>query len=365
LPDRLALGRQCLPADRLTLNRRSSESSACGPVIQLHLSDMTAAPKRGRWLLLIHQLPKDPAYLRVKIGRRLARVGALALKNSVYVLPNGDSTLEDFQWVHREITEAGGEATVLQAEFVEGLSDEAVEARFRESKDANYAELGREARALQASIAGWSKAAPSDDERAGLLVEVTRLERRVEETSVTDFFGATGRDVVTGLLRELRNIADPPAPSAEATSQRVLRGLTWVTRQGVHVDRIASAWLIRRFIDPDAAFKFVPANGYAPMAGELRFDMYEAEYSHEGEKCTFETLLVRFDLVAPGLRAIADIVHDVDLKESRFACPETPGFAACIAGICRVYRADEDRLAYGTVLLEALYAHFSSGSAER
>jgi hypothetical protein len=106
----------------------------------------------ARWLLLIHQIPPRPAYLRVKIGRRLQALGAVPVKNSVYLLPRSDDALEDFQWVRREIAAGGGDATVCAAHFVEGLSDESAEALFRAARDADYERLAGEARRLQATL---------------------------------------------------------------------------------------------------------------------------------------------------------------------------------------------------------------------
>jgi len=323
-------------------------------------------PERNPWLLLIHQLPREPAYLRVKVGRRLARVGAIALKNSVYVLPRTDNTLEDFQWIRREIVEDGGEATVVEAKLLEGLSDDEAEAKFREAKDAEYAELIREARGLASEPSPRRKRPWSDEERAAVLADVLRLERRVKDIETTDFFGAPGHEVATSLLREIRRKAEPPMPVSTGEPRPAeMHGRTWVTRTGVHVDRIASAWLIVRFIDPEGTFKFVSAKGYAPLEGELRFDMFEAEYSHEGENCTFETLVARFGIDAVGIRAIADVIHDIDLKENKFDRSETAGVAACIAGLCRVERVDEGRLARGFALFDGLLAHFASKGAAR
>lgn len=319
----------------------------------------------GRWLLLIHQLPKEPAYLRVKIGRRLERVGAIALKNSVYVLPQSDAAAEDFQWVRREIVAGGGEATVVEAQLVEGLSDAEAEARFRDAKDAQYAELARAARERLATVARRRR--PADEPtRQALLAELTQLERRVEEIAATDFFGASGREVVAGLLRELRAKAAPQVVEGRQEPEPpTLRGRTWVTRAGVEVDRIASAWLIKRCIDPDARFKLVPAKGYARLDGEQRFDMFEAEHSHEGDACTFETLLARFDVREAGMRAVADVIHDIDLKESKFGRPETAGVAACLSGVCSVSRDDEERLLRGTAVLEALLGYFAAKKESR
>lgn len=334
--------------------------------IQAHHVDLTPTIDGSRWLLLIHQLPRDPAYLRVKIGRRLARVGAIALKNSVYVLPKSESTAEDFQWIRREIVDGGGEATVVEARLVEGLSDDEIEGKFRDAKDAEYAPLIAAAREIVVVRSGRRQRALKDDERANALVEVTRLERQAQECAATDFFGSSGRQVIAGILRDLRakleSTGEAPAPRPRMPP---IRGRTWVTRTGIHIDRIASAWLIRRFIDTDACFKFVPARGYVPQEGELRFDMFEAEFSHEGSDCTFETLVGRFDVAEPGVRSIAEVVHDIDIKDTKFGRPETAGIAACIAGLCRVTRDDEQRLAQGSSLFDALLAHFASSKEGR
>jgi hypothetical protein len=329
-------------------------------MIHLYLPPVPSRSESPRWLLLIHQLPKEPAYLRVKIGRRLARVGAVALKNSVYVLPRREGTVEDFEWVRREIVEGGGEATVVEAHLVSGQSDGEIEAKFREAKDGEYAAMLSEAEALEVTPFGRRKRPLSDEERAAALASLAQLERRMNEASATDFFDAPGRAVLASCLDARRLKLEPRAESGASAMPTSVVGRTWVTRAGMHVDRIASAWLIRRSIDPRATFKFVPAKTYAHTEGELRFDMFEAEYSHVGDACTFETLLARFSLDEAGLRAVAEVVHDIDLKDGKFGRPETPGVAACIAGICRSSEDDEARLARGSVIFDGLLAQFAS-----
>ena len=135
-----------------------------------------------------------------------------------------------------------------------------------------------------------------------------------------------------------------------------MRGHTWVTRRDVHIDRIASAWLIRRFIDPKARFKFTAAKGYQPKKSEVRFDMFEAEYTHEGDRCTFETLLQRAGLKDRALRAIGEIVHDIDCKDAKFGREEASGIAALVRGLARAYPNDADRLERGAAALDSLYA---------
>ena len=220
----------------------------------------------------------------MKVRRRLRRIGARLVKNSVYVLPVSDDALEDFQWLAREIAAEGGEAMVCEASFVAGITNEALQALF---------------------------------------------ERRPAPTGATE-----------------------PPP------HRVEPGQVWVTRRNVFVDRMASAWLIRRFIDPRAEFKFVPSRGYAPRPGELRFDMFEAEYTHEGDRCTFETLLHQFGLTDPALRVIGEIVHDIDCKDAKFERAEASGVASLIEGTARTQLDDSARLERGAALFDDLYARF-------
>jgi hypothetical protein len=312
-----------------------------------------------RWLLLIHQLPHKPAYLRVKIGRRLARIGAVALKGSVYALPHADGTTEDFHWIRREILEGGGDATIVEAQLVEGLGDSEVEELFRAARDEDFAELAAEARSLSELVAKRAESPGSYEP------DLARLEKRLLDISAIDFFGASQREAAAGLIGGLRTRLQSPQSKAALETAECPRGRTWVTRTAVQVDRIASAWLIRRFIDPDAAFKFVPAKGYVPSTGELRFDMYEAEFTHEAERCTFETLCTRFQLEQAGLAAIAEMVHDIDLKDSKYDRPETPGLASMLAGICLAERDDNARLRRGFELFDALLLASARKAAQR
>jgi len=306
-----------------------------------------------RWLLLIHQIPPRPAYLRVKVGRRLQALGAVAIKNSVYALPRGEQAMEDFQWVRREIVSGGGEATVCDALFVEGHTDADVVALFTKARDADYAALAAEARALARAA---QRRRGADEARPSLL----RLRKRLAEVIAIDFFGAPGREAVEGLLAviEARVRNPPPATPGKALSAAGYRGRVWVTRRGVQVDRIASAWLIRRFIDAKARFKFVAGGGYRPRPKEARFDMFQAEFTHDGDLCTFEVLLRRFGIDDPALRAVAEIVHDIDLKDAKFGRPEAAGLARLLTGIALMNAGDPARLAHGGAAFDALYESF-------
>jgi hypothetical protein len=311
------------------------------------------------WLLLIHQLPAKPAYLRVKIWRRLQDLGAIAVKNAVHALPMTEDTQEDFEWLLREIVEGGGEAIVCEARLIDGLSDEEVRALFDRARDADYEEVAREAGALAKSLSPNPKA----ETIAELRTQVARLRKRLAGIVAIDFFGAIGREKAESLIRGLEaRLNEDEAVTDKATANTAasasLHNRTWVTRQGVYVDRIASAWLIRRFIDPEARFKFVAGKGYRPSDDELRFDMFEAEFTHEGDKCTFEVLLERAALAEPALHAIAEIVHDIDLKDDKFGRAEVAGIRTLLEGVSVATKDDSERIARGTEVFNNLYEFF-------
>src|SRR5258708_24679777 len=319
-----------------------------------------------RWLLLIHQIPPTPAYFRAKVGRRLQKLGAVPIKNSVYVLPFGEQSQEDFQWLLREIVGEGGEATLCKATFVEGLRADQIEMLFQTVRDADYAAVAEEARELLGELP--SKLGRTDERRPGLEEDLARLRKRMVEVAAIDFFSASGRvaaeaalDALERRLRKNEPAPAEPKPTALRPEDHLAR--VWVTRKNVHVDRIASAWLIRRFVDPEARFKFVPGQGYSAAEGELTFDMYEGSFTHVGDACTFETLIQRFALKESGLSAIAEIVHDIDVKDGKFSRSEAPGVAALIAGIAVAHREDERRLEVGGAMLDALLELFGRRKA--
>jgi hypothetical protein len=310
------------------------------------------------WLLLIHQLPAKPAYARVKVWRRLQALGAVTVKGAVYALPANAETQEDFAWLAKEIVEAGGEAMICEASLVEGLSDHEMQGLFDQARDEDYATIAAEAR----EIATRQSEDGSDRELAEMASQVMRLRKQLDAVVAIDFFGANGRLAAQGLVSGLEAAlqkedavtAAEPAPAPGPLSNR-----TWVTRRGVQIDRIASAWLIRRFIDKGASFKFVPSSGYQPEPGELRFDMFEGEFTHRGDRCTFEVLLAHAALADPALAAIGEIVHDIDLKDDKYGRAETAGVKSLIAGIATPGADDEQRLARAAVLLDGLYDSFA------
>lgn len=323
---------------------------------------------QARWLLLIHQLPTQPAYQRVKIWRRLQTLGAVVVKKSVWALPRSEDALEDFLWTAKEVEAAGGEALVCEAHLLQGITDEQLRALFDAAREAAYEGLATEAKDLHKQLSRRKVPATAI---TSLAAATRRLRKQFTEITEIDFFGANGREAADALLREIEArllaltlASAPPAPAAEPTTPvQALRGKMWVTRRGVKIDRVACAWLITRFIDSAATFRFIDPAVYRPNSNELRFDMADAEYTHRGDRCSFEVLLTEAGLKDPALSSIAEIVHDLDLKDEKFGRPEAEGVRHFIAGLVLATDDDETRIRQASDLFNNLYRSFQQKSA--
>jgi hypothetical protein len=294
-----------------------------------------------RWLVLLHQIPPEPLYFRAKILRKIKHLGAVAVKKAAYVLPNRPECLEDLQWLRKEISAGGGEAWILEGDFRAGLDAREIEDIFCRERSADYEALAVEAGELRGSEA--------------IKPRIGRLRKRLQEIAAIDFFSAPGRVELERMIDQLER-SEGVQKMGEVTAK--MRNHIWVTRANVGVDRMASAWLIRRRIDPEAQFRFVedPADC---RSGEIRFDMFEGEFTHDGDSCTFEVLLERHGLEGAGLRAIAEIIHDLDLKESKFGRAETAGVGAALEGIQKRWNADAERLEQAAAYFDILEAQFN------
>lgn len=331
-------------------------------------STAPATPAQGtrRWLLLVHQLPPKPTNLRVRTWRRLQQLGAIAVKQAVYVLPDSASAREDFEWLKTEIEGSGGEATVFAANSVDTWSDDALVEEFRRSRQESYAELARDADKMLHRLATPGRrrrAAPTRTPAWQRLLD--GLRQRLTAIEAIDFFGSAGRDRVITLLAQIEQRMSSPAPrsgAAAAHEDRIdagtYRNRLWVTRPRPGVDRMSSAWLIARFIDPAARFGFAPDREAVPRDG-VPFDMFGVEFSHHGEHCTFETLCARFGIDESAVTRIAEIVHDLDLKDGRFSPPEAAAIATVIEGLQLAHADDNTLLAQGMALFDALYRGFA------
>ncbi len=316
------------------------------------------------WLVLVYQFPKGPDSRRVKVWRRLQRIGAVAIKNSVYVLPANDQSQEDFEWLLAELKGSGADGVIFESQVVDGMNDQQLRNLFRDSRESDYLAVRDDIKALIESLPR-----NTDDGVDSRYNEtrnaVKRVRKRIAEIESIDFFGADNHDAAENELRTLIERLSDAGGDDQRTEKSTLDGslqnlseCTWVTRRGVKVDRVASAWLIRRWIDSRAKFKFVEGKGYEPEKDEIRFDMFEAEFTHEGDRCTFEVLarLARENDVA--LQSIAEIVHDIDLKDEKFDRAETIGMENMLAGLFASVDDDNERINSAGVLFDNLYRFF-------
>jgi len=313
------------------------------------------------WLMLLHQLPTKPAYQRVKLWRQLQAIGAVGLRNSAYVLPAQPENRDAFEHILRAIDRYGGDGLICQAEIIAGMRDDQLRALFNAARDREYEGLTRDMRKLLQTIKRRKRVTP---DTAPAMV---KLRQRLADIERLDFFGASGRRPAEALLAQLDHsaILREEATKTAAVAPRDMTGKTWVTRQDIHVDRIACAWLIKRFIDPKGVLKFVSGKSYVPMPGEYRYDMQNGEFTHEGDHCSFETILARARITDRALKAVGEIIHDMDLNDGKFGHPETPGIAHVIAGICQTQGSDEARVARGQELFDHIYEQFRRRKQKR
>jgi hypothetical protein len=344
------------------VRRQTLETPAAAPAAN-------ALPKGARrWLLLVHQLPPKPTNLRVRTWRRLQQLGAIAVKQAVYVLPDSPAAREDFEWLKTEIEGSGGEASVFSANSVDAWSDDALVEEFRRSRQESYAALSADIEQLlnrQATTASNRRARKQPAKRAPAWQRLLEgFRQRLTAIEAIDFFGSAGRDGVVALLnrveQQMSKSSRSPSPRAEdgRADGSAYRNRLWITRPRPGVDRMSSAWRIARFIDSNARFGFAPDRETVPRDG-VAFDMFGVEFSHQGDACTFETLCARFGIDDAAVVRVAEIVHDLDLKDGRFGAPEAAAISAVIDGLQLAHADDDTLLAQGMTLFDALYRGFS------
>jgi hypothetical protein len=295
------------------------------------------------WLLLLFSLPTNRNTERVAVWRRLKKMGAVQIKTSTYLLPDEPAQYEQFQWLAQQIRDYDGDSTLVRAQEIEGLTKEKVIAMFNDARAKDYAELRK---SLQGFIRRRKK---TDAETAA--AELERFTRRFREIREVDFFdSARGHDVA--ML--LRRAAGPKRPrQLEVLDAKQYQGKTWLTRPRPEIDRVGSAWLISKFIDLKPKFVFAPTADAAPNA--IPFDMLDAEFSHHGNHCTFETLTKRFAILDKAIAKIGEMIHDADLDDARYQRVEAVGIDRVLKGWAKEGLSDDEILRRGFQCFDALY----------
>jgi hypothetical protein len=296
------------------------------------------------WLLLLFSLPTNRNTERVAVWRRLKKMGALQIKTSTYLLPDETAQYEQFQWLAQQIRDYGGDSTLVRAQEIEGLTRDKVIAMFNDARARDYADLRK---ALQSFIKRRNK---MDGEQTAS--ELERLRRQFRGVREVDFFDSPRGHDVAMLLRR----AEGPKRSRqlEILDVKQYQGKTWLTRPRPEIDRVGSAWLIARFIDRKPRFVFASKAEAVPNA--IPFDMLDAEFSHHGDCCTFETLVKRFALSDKSVLKIGEMIHDADLDDARFQRVEAVGIDRVLKGWAKQGLPDEEILRRGFECFDALYA---------
>jgi len=299
------------------------------------------------WLLLLYALPAKRNSARVNLWRKLKKFGALQLKTSTYILPDDATQFERFQWLATQIRGAGGDATLIRAAEIEGLSNPQIVQRFNQARAADYQELSR---ACRVTLSSRRKR-----QRSELAAHLEQHRRRFEEIREIDYFQSPSADDARMILHRLEKLLAPEKPETARPKldPRNFVGKTWLTRPRPGIDRAGSAWLIRKYIDPKARFVFGMNPAIKSLA--LPFDMANAEFSHHGDDCTFETLVKRFGITDKAALKIAEMVHDADLEDDKFQRCECVGINAVLGGWAKSGMNDNDLLCKGIECFEALY----------
>ena len=309
-----------------------------------------------RWLTLLTTLPPTPTRHRVGVWRKLQRMGAVRLRGSAWILPETPETTERFQWLVQEIQSVRGEATLLHVDRIGTMSDEEVTALFHAARAAEYQAVLRGCREILSQIDRHRS-----DRRATLAPlrgKLDGLKRELDRVQSIDYLdapaGARAQAVWETAAKRLRAVETRPATAAgRPRGSLPPRGSTWVTRPRPHIDRIASAWLIKRFCDPAARFAFADAADAARKG--IPFDILGVEYGHHGEDCTFETLVKRFAIKDRRVGLIAEIVHEADLHDGKFTRQESTGVDLAIKGMAATTQDDHELLERGMALFDGLY----------
>ncbi len=310
--------------------------------------------------MLLTRLPSDAAQReRVGIWRKLKRSGAIVLRDSVYLFPAKDEALEIANWLAGEIRASSGEAQVARVMSIDGYPDSELVKKFHSLREADYAELEPE---LKEAIRDAQKG--DDEARKRLRTLLRRTEQTVDEIARIDFFEAPAGVRLRALIAQGLALLEPARKPDAELSPDDYRGRLWVTRMRPKIDRLASAWLIRRFIDPGARFGFIEAEGKKVPEGAVTFDTFGGDFTHEGDECSFEVLARRFGVTDPGVRVLAEIVHDCDLEDGKFQRGEPPVVLALVRGLVATIPDDDELVRAASPIFEALRAAYATDAPD-
>ncbi|MEK6697696.1 MAG: chromate resistance protein ChrB domain-containing protein [Nitrospirota bacterium] len=323
-----------------------------------------ASTSREKWLLFFYTVPSKPVSNRMKIWRKLSQAGAFQLKGAVYILPATDEHVEFFQWLISEVTSMSGDGVFVRVTRVETVSDADIMELFNRQRAVEYRRIEKQLEDLDRRASSIRKGADGQGSKK-VSEQFQKLLKEYDGVKKIDFFssktGETLKKRIRALEAEMKTLTGPEtkARSIEAPHRRVedYSGRTWTTRKRPFVDRMASAWLIKRFIDDKAVFLFIDEQDMQALGEDaVTFDIRGGEFTHVGDLCTFEALIKSFSLKAKLLPKIAEIVHELDMKDGKYENPETAGLEEILAGIRKTAKEDAEALEKGMAVFDMLYA---------
>ncbi|MBI3592724.1 MAG: chromate resistance protein [Nitrospirae bacterium] len=316
------------------------------------------------WLLFFYSVPSKPVANRIKVWRRLAKAGALQFKGAGYILPYSEGHYEFFQWLVSEVVSMKGDAAFVKVEKIETMKNSEISVLFNQQKEKDYRNIEKGLEEFERKINSVKKGGDSIKDRR-LSEHLNKYSRAFEAARKTDFFlskaGGELKKRIKGIEAELRNLSgtDMKKPDIQIPLRRVedYQGRTWVTRRNPFVDRMASAWLIKRFLDKRAGFRLISEQDMEGLDKRLVvFDVRGGEFTHQADMCTFEVLVKSFGLRDRAVKKIAETVHELDIKDEKFGSPEARGIEEILIGIRKTAKDDSEALQKGMTVFEMLYA---------
>jgi len=315
-----------------------------------------------RWLLFFYSVPSRPVSNRMKVWRKLTKSGAVQLKGSVYILPDSEEHYEFLQWLVSEITGMKGESAFVRIDGIETMKDQEIMTLFARQRAGDYRNIGKALDVLERRIGSIQKGA-GDKDIKGISHQLDKLCREYDAIAAVDFFGSDdgktlGKRIRAGRI-QLEGLSGMSAKRDTPVSVRDVsryQGRLWVTRKKPFIDRMASAWLIRRFIDIRASFGFIDERNISSLDKDaVAFDISDGEFTHSGDMCTFEVLIRAFGLKDKVLRKLAEIVHDLDVRDDKYGAEEAKGVEEILIGIRKSSGTDSEALERGMAVFEMLY----------
>ncbi len=326
------------------------------------------ADGKQTWILFFYTVPSKPVKNRIKFWRRLAKAGAVQLKGAVYVLPHNEEHHEFCHWLMAEVAALGGEGDFVITDNFEMLSNSDIISLFKSQREADYSSLEKKINELEIKINSMEKGSKIKN-TSNLQTQLNRLLKEHSDIKTIDFFpfraSAEAGKNISGLQRKMSKVlktagtkvTDSKKTTIQRRSYEDYKGRVWVTRKNPFVDRMASAWLIRKFIDNDAAFQFIDGNNRVDLdKNYVIFDMKDGEITHVGDNCTFEVFVKSFGIKDKAVKKIAELVHELDIKDDKYNVPDAQGIGEVLLGIRKTGKNDKDILKKGMEVFDMLYA---------